>query len=340
MKENILGYTLNQLQELVRTLGQPSYRARQVAEWLYQKRAATFEEMTNLPKALREKLEADYQVGRTSPVASQVSSDGTEKYLFRPLHHPELTFETVYIPESDRATLCVSSQVGCKMNCLFCATGKMGFHAQLTPADILNQIFATPHAEELTNIVFMGMGEPLDNYDAVSRAIEILTSDYGYGWSPKRITVSTVGPRKGLKRFLEEQTAHLAISIHSAIPEERLKLMPVEKAFPIQEVIETLKGYDFSGQRRLSFEYIVFGGTNDTIAHADALLHLLKPLDCRVNLIRYHAIPGVPLETSDDARLQRMEEYLNKHGLRTTIRRSRGEDISAACGMLATEHRH
>lgn len=337
MTQNILGYTLAQLQELVLSLGQPKYRGHQLAEWLYQKRATSFDEMTNLPRQMREALRADYSVGRSAPIASQVSVDGTEKYLFRPLDKPDLAFETVYIPDGKRATLCVSSQVGCKMNCLFCATGKMGFLAQLTPGDILNQVLSVPHAEELTNIVFMGMGEPLDNYDAVATAIEILTADYGYAWSPKRITVSTIGPRKGLRRFLTEQSAHLAVSIHSAVPEERLRLMPVEKAFPIREVIETLREVDFSAQRRLSFEYIVFGGYNDTVTHANALLQLLKPLDCRVNLIRYHAIPGVPLESSDDARISWMEDYLNSHGLRTTTRRSRGEDISAACGMLATE---
>ncbi len=338
MKQAILGLTLPQLQELIATLGQPSYRAKQVAEWIYRRRATSFEEMTNLPKDLRQALQATYRVGRSEPIARQVSRDGTEKYLFRPLEHPNLTFETVYIPDGKRATLCVSSQVGCKMNCLFCATGKMGFHTHLTPTDILNQVLSVPHADELTNIVFMGMGEPLDNYPAVAQALQLLTADYGYGWSPKRITVSTIGPKRGLKQFLDEQTAHLAISIHSAIPEERAKLMPVEKAFHIHDIIETLSHYDFSGQRRLSFEYIVFGGYNDTPSHAQALLKLLKPLDCRVNLIRYHAIPGVPLSTSDDTHIQWMEEYLNTNGLRTTIRRSRGEDISAACGMLTTEH--
>lgn len=336
-KEILLGKTPDEIKELVTEMGEPGYRAKQLAEWLYPKRATTFEEMTNLSKAFRQKLDECAVIGRSSTISEQHSTDGTEKYLFRPLKSPELYFETVYIPEADRATLCVSSQVGCKMDCLFCATGKMGFLANLSSYDILNQILSSPHYDKLTNLVFMGMGEPLDNYDTVASVIEILTAPWGLAMSPKRITVSTVGPKKGLLRFLNEQSAHLAISIHNAIPEERLKIMPVEKAFPIRSVIEHLKGIDFSGQRRLSFEYIVFGGLNDTKTHADALLKLLSPLDCRVNLIRYHAIPGVALPSGDPTRIEWLRDYLTSHGLRTTIRKSRGEDISAACGMLATE---
>ena len=336
-KELLLGKNLDELTATVLALGEPKYRGKQLAEWLYAKHASSFEEMTNLPKAFRERLGGGYAVGRSAPIARQISKDGTEKYLFSPLALETLPFETVYIPEEDRATLCVSSQVGCKMNCLFCATGKMGFLGQLSPADVINQVLSAPHSDRLTNIVFMGMGEPLDNYDTISRVIEILTAPWGLAWSPKRITVSTVGPKAGLLRFLREQSAHLAISIHNAIPRERLELMPVEKAFPIKSVIDTLRDFDFSGQRRLSFEYIVFGGLNDTRAHADALIRLLSPLDCRVNLIRYHAIPGVDLPSSDPSGLDRFAEYLTARGLRTTVRRSRGEDISAACGMLATE---
>lgn len=320
----LLGMTRGELSDLVKVMGQPAYRAGQIAEWLYAKKATEIEQMTNLPKSFRERLAADYSVGRTAPALRQVSKDKSEKYLFHPIHRPDLTFETVYIPEGDRATLCVSSQVGCKMNCLFCATGKMGFHSQLTTTDIINQVLSIPHSDRLTNIVFMGMGEPLDNYPVVASAIEIMTSEYGFGWSPKRITVSTIGPREGLERFLREQSVHLAISIHSAIPEQRLGLMPVERAFPITDIIRTLREYDFSGQRRLSFEYIIFDRLNDTRAHADALLRLLEPLDCRVNLIPYHAIPDVPLHTSRPGRIEEFEHYLNAHGLRCTTRTSRG----------------
>lgn len=336
-KETLLGKSLAELQEIVRRMAEPSFRAKQIAEWMYQKQATSFEEMTNLPKTLREKLGLFYTIGRSTPVAQERSADGTEKYLFTPLDKEGLYFETVYIPDGERATLCVSSQVGCKMNCSFCATGKMGFQAQLTSGDILNQVLSIPHSEELTNIVFMGMGEPLDNYEAVRTAIEILTSDYGLGWSPKRITVSSVGIRAGLKRLLKETKVHIAISLHNPYPAERLEMMPAEKAFPITDLLKILQEEDFSGQRRLSFEYIVFGGLNDTQQHADKLIQLLRPLDCRVNLIRYHRVLGLAYHSTSESQILWLNEYLNHHGLRSTIRRSRGEDISAACGMLAVE---
>ncbi len=335
--KTLLGLTLDELTSLVQELGEPKYRARQLAEWLYVKRATTLDEMTNLPKALRSKLKSCCTIGRSPVALTQVSRDGTEKYLFRKLDRPEQTFETVYIPEEDgRATLCISSQVGCRMGCRFCATGQMGFHGHLTAADVINQVLSVPHSDALTNVVFMGMGEPLDNYKVVASVLEIMTSDYGLAWSPKRITVSTVGPRVGLTRFLEEQRANLAVSLHSPFPEERAEIMPVEGLFPIEEVIETLGKYDFSGQRRLSFEYIVFGGLNDDLRHAKALVELIRPLRSRVNLIPYHQIEGLPYHASDRAVIERFAEYLNAHGVIATIRRSRGQDIDAACGMLST----
>ena len=333
----LLGLTLDELTSLVQELGEPKYRAKQLAEWLYVKRATTLDEMTNLPKALRSKLKSCCTIGRSPVALTQVSRDGTEKYLFRKLDRPEQTFETVYIPEEDgRATLCISSQVGCRMGCRFCATGQMGFHGHLTAADVINQVLSVPHSDALTNVVFMGMGEPLDNYKVVASVLEIMTSDYGLAWSPKRITVSTVGPRVGLTRFLDEQRANLAVSLHSPFPEERAEIMPVEGLFPIEEVIETLGKYDFSGQRRLSFEYIVFGGLNDDLRHAKALVELIRPLRSRVNLIPYHPIDGLPYHASDRAVIERFAEYLNAHGVIATIRRSRGQDIDAACGMLST----
>ena len=335
--KTLLGLTLDELTSLVQELGEPKYRAKQLAEWLYVKRATTLDEMTNLPKALRSKLKSCCTIGRSPVALTQVSRDGTEKYLFRKLDRPDQTFETVYIPEEDgRATLCISSQVGCRMGCRFCATGQMGFHGHLSAADVINQVLSVPHSDALTNVVFMGMGEPLDNYKVVASVLEIMTSDYGLAWSPKRITVSTVGPRVGLTRFLEEQRANLAVSLHSPFPEERAEIMPVEGLFPIEEVIETLGKYDFSGQRRLSFEYIVFGGLNDDLRHAKALVELIRPLRSRVNLIPYHPIDGLPYHASDRAVIERFAEYLNAQGVIATIRRSRGQDIDAACGMLST----
>ena len=290
--------------------------------------------MTDISKGNRELLKERYAIGCMPPAESQRSVDGTVKYLF-PTSSGKFV-ETVYIPDNDRATLCVSSQVGCKMNCLFCQTGKQGFEGNLTTADILNQIYSLPERDKLTNIVFMGQGEPMDNLDNVLRATEALTAAWGYAWSPKRITVSSVGVKNKLKRFIEESECHVAISLHSPIHEQRAMLMPAEKAMPIADVVEMLRNYDFSHQRRLSFEYIVFGGVNDSPMHAREIIKLLKGLDCRINLIRFHQIPGVDLHGADDSRMEAFRDYLTGHGVFTTIRASRGQDIYAACGLLST----
>ena len=330
----LLGKTLSELGEIVKDLGMPKFSAGQIAGWLYDKKVATIDEMTNLSQKNRERLKETYEVGASSPVHEMRSADGTVKYLFRT---PEGNYiESVYIPDGERATLCVSSQVGCKMNCMFCMTGKQGFSADLTAAQILNQIYSLPERDMLTNVVFMGMGEPMDNLDEVLRALEILTADYGYKWSPKRITVSTVGLRKGFERFLRESNCHLAVSLHSPFPAQRRTLMPAEKAFSITEMVEILHRYDFSKQRRLSFEYIVFKGVNDSLIYAKELVRLLRGLECRMNLIRFHAIPGVDLEGTDMDSMIAFRDYLTRHGLFATIRASRGEDIFAACGMLST----
>jgi 23S rRNA (adenine2503-C2)-methyltransferase len=215
-------------------------------------------------------------------------------------------------------------------------TGKQGFAGNLTAGEIVNQIASLPERDTLTNIVFMGMGEPLDNIDEVMKALEILTAPYAYAWSPKRITLSTVGLHKGFRRFLDESACHLAISLHNPFAPQRAAMMPAEKAFPAEEMIELLRRYDFSGQRRLSFEYILFRGVNDTVAHAKALLRLLNGLECRVNLIRYHRIPNVDLEGTELPEVIAFRDYLTRHGLFATVRASRGEDILAACGMLST----
>ena len=333
-KYPLLGMTLAELQSVVRGLGMPGFAAKQIASWLYDKKVATIDEMTNLSLKHREALKADYEVGREAPVDAMHSVDGTIKYLYRVGENHFV--EAVYIPDDDRATLCVSSQVGCKMNCKFCMTGKQGFTANLTSNQILNQINSLPECDKLTNIVMMGMGEPLDNLDEVLKALEILTASYGYAWSPKRITLSTVGLRKGLQRFIEESDCHLAISLHSPLPSQRSDLMPAERSFSIVEIVNLLKNYDFSKQRRLSFEYIVFRGVNDSLIYAKELVKLLRGLDCRMNLIRFHAIPDVDLNGADMETMTAFRDYLTSHGLFSTIRSSRGEDIFAACGMLST----
>ena len=333
-KQPLLGRTLHELQELVKDLGMPAFAARQIAAWLYDKKVAIIDGMTNLSLKHRELLKEGYEVGACPPVEGMRSVDGTVKYLYRVGENRFV--ESVYIPEEDRATLCVSSQVGCKMNCKFCMTGKQGFTAHLTAGQIINQISSLPERDRLTNVVMMGMGEPLDNVDEVLKALEIMTAPYGYAWSPKRVTLSSVGLRKGLKRFIEESDCHLAISLHSPIPSQRLALMPAERGFSITEIVDLLRNYDFSKQRRLSFEYILFKGVNDSLPYAKELLKLLRGLDCRVNLIRFHAIPNVDLEGTDMETMVRFRDYLTSHGLFTTIRASRGEDIFAACGMLST----
>lgn len=336
-KYPLLGMTLDELQSVVRGLGMPKFAAKQIASWLYDKKVNSIDEMTNLSLKHREALGAEYEVGGIPPVEAMHSVDGTIKYLFQV---GEKNFvEAVYIPDDDRATLCVSSQVGCKMNCKFCMTGKQGFTANLTANQILNQISSLPERDKLTNVVLMGMGEPLDNLDEVLKVLEVLTAPYGYGWSPKRITLSSIGLRKGLQRFIEECDCHLAISLHSPVPSQRLDLMPAERAFSITEIVDLLKNYEFSKQRRLSFEYIVFKGVNDSLIYAKELVKLLRGVDCRINLIRFHAIPGVDLEGTDMEAMVTFRDYLTSHGVFSTIRASRGEDIFAACGMLSTAKR-
>ena len=337
-KIKLLGQTLAQLKDIAVGLGLPGFVGKQMADWLYKKRVTQIDHMTNLSKAAREKLNERYVVGRTAYTQVTVSKDGTKKYLFP--SHTGTFIEAVMIPADDRYTLCVSSQAGCKMGCKFCMTGRMGFKGNLEVAEIISQYLEVDENNLLTNTVFMGMGEPLDNLDNVLQAIEVLTSDWGFGWSPKRITLSTIGVNAGnespLYRFLNESKAHLAVSLHNPLPDERALIMPMEKPFPIHRTLEIIRQYDFTGQRRVSFEYIMFNHFNDTKAHADAIARLLRGLECRVNLIRFHAIPDSHLETSPMPVIEAFKERLNAAGVTATVRASRGEDVFAACGMLST----
>jgi len=338
-KKPLIGLTLPQLSRVAADVGLKPFAAKQMACWLYKKRVTDIDFMTDLSKTAREQLKKDYVVGRVAPVASAASKDGTVKYLF--LNNTGFAVETVMIPDGERATLCVSSQAGCKMNCTFCMTGKQGFHGNLTAAEIMNQILSVPESGQLTNIVFMGMGEPLDNLQNLLAVIDILTSEYGMAWSPKRITVSSVGKLAELHTIIENTKVHIAISLHSPFPEERGSLMPAERAFPMTDILRLLKQYDFSHQRRLSFEYILWKNVNSDFRHADALARLLKGMDCRVNLIRFHPVPGA--DTLAPVSVQQAESFrdiLNSKGITATIRASRGEDIDAACGMLAGKAHH
>ena len=335
MKERLVGKTLTELDQIALELGLPRYTGKQLASWLYDKRVNSVDEMTNLSRQARTRIDERYTVGWSLPCGEALSSDGTAKYLFA-VGDGQKYIESVYIPDKTRATLCVSSQIGCKMNCYFCMTGKQGFSGNLSAAEIINQVVSVPHSRSLTNLVFMGMGEPADNVEEVLKAVEIHTAPWGFGWSPKRFTISSIGLQKGLQRLLEQCSCHIAISLHSPYHLERESLMPVEKANPLSSVIPLLKRYDFSGQRRISFEYILFKGLNDSPAHAKELVRILAGIPCRVNLIRFHAIPGVDLQTSDMQAMEQFRDYLSSHRITCTIRASRGEDILAACGMLST----
>ena len=337
MREILLGKTPSELKEAALKAGLPSYAGKQLAQWIYARRVRSFDEMTNISKAGREKLKEMYDLGVVLPSACQESSDGTRKYLF-PVGEGNAV-EAVMIPDDDRKTLCVSSQAGCRMGCRFCMTGRQGFHGNLSVSLILSQFIAIDESAGLTNAVFMGMGEPLDNFDNVMKAIEVLTAEWGFAWGPKRITLSTIGVIPALKKYLDGCRCHVAVSLHNPFGEERAQMMPVQKAWDIREVVELLRQYDFTGQRRVSFEYTMFKGLNDDKRHADALVRLLRGLECRVNLIRFHKIPDAPYDSSPAVIMENFRDRISNEGITCTIRASRGEDILAACGMLAGEHR-
>lgn len=334
-KISLAGKPLSELKTIVTDLGLPPFTARQLCEWLYQKNAPSFDVMTNLSQRTRQLLDADYTVGWHTYSKVQISADGTKKYLFPTQANGFI--ESAYIPDKGRATLCVSSQVGCKMGCLFCMTGKQGFQGQLTAGEILNQVSSLPERDKLTNIVYMGMGEPFDNLEPVMRSLEILTAEWGYGLSPRRITVSTIGIIPAIQHFIEHSKCHLAVSMHTPFHEERKQLMPIENVYPIASVLDFLRTCDLERQRRISFEYIMFKGINDSPRHIRELVSRLGDLRCRINLIRFHPIPNTPLESATEGVIQSFKEELVKKGIRTTVRASRGEDIFAACGLLSTK---
>ncbi len=335
MKEKLFGKTLLELQRIVAELDLPKFTAKQIADWLYKKPVSSIDEMTNLSKKARVLINEKFEFGLTGYTKVQTSIDGTKKYLFPTIQNKFI--ETAMIPELERKTVCVSSQVGCKMGCLFCFTAKQGFQGQLSAGEIVNQIRSIDEVNEVTNIVYMGMGEPFDNLDEVLKSIEILTSEWGYAMSPRRITVSTIGIIPGMLTFLEKSEAHLAVSLHTPFHEERQQLMPVQVAYPIENVVEEIKSWDFGRQRRVSFEYILFEGLNDSPRHVNELVKILDGLKCRINLIRFHPVPGTPLKSPDERTIAGFKEKLNKKGILTTIRASRGEDIYAACGLLSTK---
>jgi 23S rRNA (adenine2503-C2)-methyltransferase len=333
-KEKLYGKTLNELIAVTKRIGLPGFAARQLSDWLYKKEISSVDEMTNLSKKTRELLGVDYVIGLSAPVNESVSKDGTKKYLYNVLNDKYI--ETAYIPDEDRATICVSSQAGCKMGCLFCMTGKQGFQGNLSSNEILNQFRSLPDFSRITNMVYMGMGEPLDNIVEVLKSLEILTGTWGYAWSPTRITVSTVGLISGIREFLEKSRCHLAVSLHSPFDEERRKLMPIQHSNSVRDVLDIIRNFDFNSQRRVSFEYILFKGVNDTPLHIKELARILNGIKCRINIIRFHPVPGSGFQSPDNETTIKFKEALNAKGILTTIRASRGVDIQAACGLLST----
>ena len=335
MREHLFGKTLEELKDLSIRLGLPSFTGRQLAEWLYKKEVSSFGEMTNLSKTARTLLKENYDTGINPPVDVQESVDGTKKYLFTALEGKFI--ETAFIPDGKRHTVCVSSQVGCKMGCLFCMTGKQGFQGNLSSGEILNQYRSIPEWRTITNLVYMGMGEPLDNLEEVLKSLEVLTSDWGFALSPRRITVSTIGITPAMLEFLNRSNAHLAVSLHTPFDDERRQLMPVQQVYPLKEVLKEIKSWDFGRQRRVSFEYILFKNFNDSTSHVNELSRILHGIRCRINLIRFHPIPDTPLESPDEGAINLFKEKLSAKGITTTIRASRGQDIWAACGLLSTK---
>ena len=331
----LFGKTLEELKALSLDLGLPSFTGRQLCEWLYKKEATSMDQMTNLSKRARALLSQHHDLGLRSPEDEQESVDGTKKYLF-PSGAGKF-IETAYIPDGKRSTVCVSSQVGCKMGCLFCMTGKQGFQGNLSAGEILNQYRSLPERKHLTNIVYMGMGEPLDNLSEVLKSLEVFTAEWGFSLSPRRITVSTIGITPAMLEFLNKSEAHLAVSLHTPFDEERRKLMPVQQVYPLKEVLKEIRSWDFGRQRRVSFEYILFKDYNDSATHVNELSRILQGIRCRINLIRFHPIPGTPLESPDEAAILSFRNQLNAKGITATIRASRGQDIWAACGLLSTK---
>ena len=334
IKYQLYGASLEELQSICGTLGLPRFAHKQIAKWLYSRFVTDIDAMTDLSKAARETLKMHCDLGLSAPLKVSESVDGTKKYLFRTLEGEYI--ESALIPDGERMTLCVSSQAGCKMGCKFCATGRMGFRHHLTSTEIINQIISIPERDKLTNLVFMGMGEPLDNIDNLMRTLSILTSEWGLAWSPTRITVSTAGVARTLPRLLDESKVHIAVSLHNPFPEERKEIMPIENSYSIKEVCDILRRYDFTHQRRVSFEYIVLEGMNCSFRHIKELSRLLDGIKCRINLIRFHKIPDSPFYSPELEKIIEFRDTLTKRGIQTTLRASRGKDIEAACGLLST----
>ncbi len=334
-KINLIGKTLKDLEQFVISLNMPKFRGKQLADWIYKKGVYTFDEFSNFSKKDRDLLDQKSTIKLNLPSKEVTSKDGTKKYLYT--IDCWKSIEVAYIPEKSRNTLCISSQIGCRMGCQFCMTDKQSLTRSLTATEIINQLIALPEKEKITNIVFMGMGEPLDNYDEVVKTLDILTKDWGLGISPHKITLSTIGLIPKLKLFLEDRECNLALSVHNPLTDERSSFMPIENAYKLKDVIDIIRDFNLPKSRKFSVEYIVFKDLNDSLKHIKALVKLLHGVTVKVNLISYHAIPGEDFIGVDSEKMTWFRDELKKRGILTTIRKSRGQDIDAACGLLSTK---
>ena len=333
--------TLEEIEAFVAGLGKEKYRARQIMKWIYQQGASSFEEMTNLSKEFRAEMAKTARIGSLEIVRTETSGDTTKKILFR--LEDGLLVESVLIPGAGHWTLCVSTQAGCRMGCAFCFTARSGFSRNLQPSEIVDQIvqakFRTEEGAGINNLVLMGMGEPLDNYDNVLKAIAIITSDYGLSLSTRRITLSTCGIAPGIERLGRDSAVNLAVSLNAPDDRRRSELMPINKKYPIETLIRACRSYPMPRRRRITFEYILIAGVNDSPADARLLVKTFGGLRCKFNLIAFNEFPGSPFKAPDPKAIEAFQKVLVEHHFTAVLRQSRGRDILAACGQLSGRHR-
>jgi len=340
-KTNLLDLDRAGLLQYFAERGEKSFRATQVMKWIHDQGVADFTAMTNISKALRASLQDTAEIRLPEIAADQLSDDGSRKWLFR--LEDGNCIETVFIPEAERGTLCISSQVGCMLNCSFCSTAQQGFNRNLTTGEIIGQLWLAARAlgqtsqgeRVVSNVVLMGMGEPLLNYDNVVRAIRIMLDDFAYGLSKRRITLSTAGVVPAIQRLREDCDISLAVSLHAPDDLLRNELVPLNKKYPIQVLLQACKDYVGEGRRRITFEYVLLDGVNDSDAHARRLIRCLEGVPAKVNLIPFNPFPQTRYQRSSEARIDRFFQILNAAGIVTITRRTRGDDIDAACGQLA-----
>jgi 23S rRNA (adenine2503-C2)-methyltransferase len=339
IQHNLLNFSRNELIDLMKSMGEPAFRADQLMQWIHQRGVVDFDQMTNLSKSFREKLKSDTCVSVMETIVDNVAADGTRKWLFR--LYDGNAIETVFIPEKTRGTLCVSSQVGCALNCSFCSTGKEGFNRNLSLAEIIGQLFlavsklkGTDH--QITNVVMMGMGEPLLNYQPVINAMDLMMHDLAYGLSKYRVTLSTSGVVPMMLQLKKDSVASLAVSLHAPTNELREQLVPINKKYPLEVLMPVCRDFFPNDSKRcIVFEYVMLKGINDSLTHAKQLIRLLDNMNCKVNLIPFNPFTGTNYETSDRATVIAFQDRLTKAGVKTWVRKTRGEDIEAACGQLA-----